>query len=51
MILISKREKEKLVEKGCKFHDDICRTYTKHPKYFLKETEYNLRKLEEIRRN
>ena len=49
MIQVTKLEKDKLLENGCKFHHDIFKTYSKHPKYYLKESKENLSKLNKIK--
>lgn len=50
MIQISRLEKELLLKKGCKHGSDIFKTYSGHPKYYLKESEKNLRKLNEVKK-
>ena len=50
MIRISKKEAKTLVEKGFKWHDDVFRTYTKHPTYFAKESVKVLRAIENLRK-
>lgn len=50
MILVSKREKNKLLENGCEFHKDIFRTFSRYPKYYLVETSCNLKKLDKIKK-
>jgi len=49
MIRISKDEKNALLKQGCKYHNDIFKTHTKHPTYYLKESEKNLNKLAKLR--
>lgn len=46
---ITKDEKDKLIELGCKWHKDIHKTYTNHPTYFLTESKRNMQLLDKIR--
>ncbi len=49
LIKISKREKEVLLTKGCVFHKDIHKTYTRYPHYYLTESARNLKLIYQIR--
>ena len=49
MIEITKAERKALEEKGCVFHKDIFRSYSKHPKMYLVESQRNLKLLSKCR--
>lgn len=49
MVEVSKDEIGYLMEKGCKFGDELHRTYTRHKKYCASETRKVLKLLEEYR--
>jgi len=49
LVKISKQEKEKLLEMGCRWHKDLHKTYSHHPSYFLTESPKNMAKLNKIR--
>lgn len=50
MVEITKAEKEKLLEMGCKWHEDIHKTYSGYSTYYLTESKWNMAKLNKIRR-
>lgn len=49
MIEISMTERKMLESKGCEFHKDIFKTYTRHPKFYLVESQRNLKLLNKCR--
>lgn len=49
MILITKDEKNHLVENGARWEKDIHRTYSKHPKYYITESDKMIKALNKYR--
>lgn len=49
MVEITKTERKALEARGCQFHKDIFRTYSKHPKLYLVESKRNLKLLSQCR--
>lgn len=49
LVQITKLERKELLKKGCRIADDIHKTYTRYPHYFLTESARNLKYLAEIR--
>jgi hypothetical protein len=51
IVIISKKECEALQKLGYKFGDDLHKSYSEKPKYYLTENEWALKDLEKLRKS